>query len=101
MRWYHYVLILIKLIFLAEFTIILYDKDLVSQRVYVATEMIFKFLLSVYIQYVVIFVVYKNMNLEDQMFISFGSGLLMYDAVFNDLPHILELYGIHNTSLVR
>ena len=101
MRWYHYVLLLLKLIFLVEFTIILYDKDLVSQRVYVGTEMVFKFLLSVYIQYVVIFVVYKNMSIEDQMFISFGSGLLMYDAVFNDLPDLLALHGINNTSLVR
>lgn len=101
MRWYHYVLLLIKIIFLIEFTIILYDKDLVSQRVYVGTEILFKLLLSIYIQYVVVFVVYKNMSIEDQMFISFGSGLLMYDAVFNDIPHLLEMYGIRNTSLVR
>ena len=101
MRWYHYVLLFIKIIFLLEFTIILYDKDLVSQRLYVGTEILFKLLLSIYIQYVVIFVVYKNMSIEDQMFISFGSGLLMYDAVFNDIPHLLERYGIRGTSLVR
>ena len=101
MRWYHYILILIKLIFLIEFCIILYDKDFVSQRVYVGTEILFKILLSIYIQYVVIFVVYKNMSLEDQIFISFGSGLLMYDAIFNDVPRLLELYGIHNTSVVK
>ena len=101
MRWYHYVLLFIKIIFLLEFTIILYDKDLVSQRLYVGTEILFKLLLSIYIQYVVIFVVYKNMSIEDQMFISFGSGLLMYDAVFNDIPHLLEMYGIRGTSLVR
>ena len=84
-----------------EFAIILYDKELVSQRVYVGTEILFKLVLSIYIQYVIIFVVYKNMSLEDQVFISFGSGLLMYDAVFNDLPRLLELYGIHNTSVVK
>jgi hypothetical protein len=101
MRWYHYLLLALKIIFLVEFTIILYDKDLVSQRLYVGTEILFKLLLSIYIQYVVVFVVYKNMSIEDQMFISFGSGLLMYDAIFNDIPHLLEMYGVKNASLVR
>ena len=101
MKWYHYILIFLKVIFLIQFTFIIYDKKLVSQKLYVTSEILFKLLLSIYIQYIVIFVVYKNISPEDRLFISFGSGLLMYDAVFNDLPHLLEMYGIHNASLVR
>jgi hypothetical protein len=25
----------------------------------------------------------------------------MYDAVVNDLPRLLEMYNVHNTSLVK
>ena len=101
MQWYHYILIFLKVIFLIQFTFIIYDKQLVSQKLYVTSEILFKLLLSIYIQYIVIFVVYKNISVEDRLFISFGSGLLMYDAVFNDLPHLLQMYGIRNASLVR
>jgi hypothetical protein len=101
MQWYHYLLVLLKLIFLIEFLFVLYDKQLVSRKIYITSEILFKLLLSIYIQYVIVFVIYKNISLEDRFFISFGSGLLMYDAVFNDLPVLLELYGIYNTSLVH
>lgn len=84
-----------------EFFLIMYDKKLVSPKVYTTSEILFKLLLSIYIQYIMIFVVYKNISFEDSMFISFGGGLLMYDAVFNDLPELLEMYGIENTSLVK
>jgi hypothetical protein len=101
MQWYHYILIFLKVVFLVQFTFIIYDKELVSQKLYATSEILFKLLLSIYIQYVVLFVVYKNMSIEDKVFISFGSGLLMYDAIFNDLPRLLDLYGIRGTSLVR
>ena len=101
MRWYHYILLLLKTIFIIEFLLILYNKNLVSQKVYITTEILFKLLLSIYIQYIVFSVVFNNISTEDKVFISFASGLMMYDALFNDLPVLLELYGIHNTSIVR
>ena len=101
MRWYHYILLLLKIIFLVEFLLILYNKNLVSQKVYITTEILFKLLLSIYIQYIVFSVVFNNISTEDKIFISFASGLMMYDALFNDLPVLLELYGIYNTSVVR
>jgi len=101
MEWYHYVLLVLKVVFLLEFFLILYDKKFVSQKIYISSEILFKLLLSIYIEYVVLYVAYKHISIEDQLFISFGSGLLMYDAIFNDLPKLLELYGIHNTSFVH
>lgn len=99
MNWYHYILVFLKLVFLLEFCLVLYDKNLVSEKLYVTSEILFKLLLSFYIQYIVIFVVYKNISFEDKMFISFGAGLLMYDAVFNNLPDLLAMYGIPNMGL--
>jgi len=101
MQWYHYLLILLKAVFLIEFFLILYNKNLVSQKIYVTSEILFKFILSIYIQYIILFVVYNNISTEDKLFISFAAGLLMYDAVVNDLPRLLEMYNIHNTSLVK
>ena len=99
MNWYHYILFFLKILFVVEFCVVLYDKDLVSEKLYITTEILFKLLLSFYIQYIVIFVVYKNMSFEDKAFISFGAGLLMYDAVVNDLPYLLSMYGIRNMGL--
>lgn len=81
--------------------LVMYDKKLVSPKVYTTTEILFKLILSIYIQYIMIFVVYKNVGLQDSIFISFGGGLLMYDAIFNDIPDLLEMYGLQNTSLVK
>ena len=101
MLWYHYILIIIKVVFLIEFFLIVYDKHLVHPKIYVTSEILFKLLLSVYIQYVVIFVVNKAISVEDQLFISFGAGLLMYDAVVNDLPRLLDMYGIYNSRIIN
>jgi hypothetical protein len=101
MKWYHYALFILKLLFLIEFSLVLYDKKLVSPILYFSSEILFKLFLSIYIQYVSLFVIYNNISLEDKVCISFGGGLLMYDAIINDLPTLLELYGIPNTSLVR
>ena len=99
MQWYHYVLIALKVIFVAEFILVLVNKDWVDPKIYITSEILFKLLLSIYIQYVIIFVVYKNVSAEDKLFISFGAGLLMYDAVFNDRPVLLELYGIDSLKI--
>ena len=94
MQWYHYVLFGLKLVFVIEFVLVLWDRDLVSEKLYITSEILFKLFLSIYIQYIMAFVVYKNISPEDKLFISFGAGLLMYDAVLNDLPILLRLYGI-------
>ena len=101
MLWYHYILILLKVVFVIEFCLVMYDRNLVHPKVYVTSEILFKLLLSIYIQYIIIFVVFKNISTEDKLFISFGAGLLMYDAVFNDLPRLLDMYGIYNTRIIN
>lgn len=101
MYWYHYLLILLKAVFLIEFCLVMYDRNLVHPKVYLSSEILFKLLLSIYIQYVIIFVVYNNIGVEDKLFISFGSGLLMYDALFNDLPKLLEMYGVQNPYIIK
>jgi len=99
MQWYHYVLIIIKAIFVIQFAIIIVDKNKVDPRVYLITEILFKLLLSLYMEYLIMFTISKTIEIEDKLFISFGAGLLAYDAVVNDLPRLLTMYGVHYSFL--
>ena len=101
MEWYHYVLLCLKIVFLIEFSLVVYNKELVHPIVYITTEILFKLLLSLYMQCIVFFITGKSISFEDKVIISFGGGLLGYDAIVNDLPDLLDLYGVKNTSLIR
>ena len=101
MEWYHYIIIILKLVFLIQFGIIIYDKRIIDPRVYLITEILFKLTLSLYMEYFTFFIIHKSIKVEDKLFISFGSGLLAYDAIFNDLPDLLELYGVQNAQFIR
>jgi hypothetical protein len=52
-------------------------------------------------QYILFFITENSITFEDKLIVSFAGGLLGYDAIVNDLPDLLELYGISNTSLIR
>lgn len=52
-------------------------------------------------EYFTFFIIHNSIKIEDKLFISFGSGLLAYDAIFNDLPDLLELYGVQNARFVH
>jgi hypothetical protein len=99
MRWYHYILLGLKFIFLTEFALIMYNKSYVPRELYIGTEVSFKLLLALYIQWIVFFTLGKYVEVEDKICITFASGLLAYDAVFNDLPKLLALYGIDFSPL--
>jgi hypothetical protein len=92
---------ILKLVFLIQFGIILYDKRIIDPRVYLITEILFKLTLSLYMQYLIFCIIDKSIKVEDKLFISFGSGLLAYDAMFNDTPDLLELYGVQNAQFIR
>jgi hypothetical protein len=49
----------------------------------------------------ILFFTGKSIAFEDKLIVSFGGGLLGYDAIVNDLPDLLELYGVNNTRLIR
>ena len=94
MRWYHYILLALKLAFLTQFFVIIYNKNYVPRELYLSTEIAFKLLLALYIQLLVFFTLGEYVDAGDKVCITFASGLLAYDAVFNDLPKLLALYRI-------
>lgn len=93
MNWAHIVLFGLKIAFLIEFAILLSGRNF-DKKIYLITEIVFKICLSLYIEYFLIFGGIKGISMEDKLVIGFGSGLLLYDALYNDLSKLLELYNL-------
>jgi len=100
MNLFHIILFIIKLIFVLQFAIAISGKYKIDRKIYIMTEIIFKVCLSLYIEGLMFF---TNMNIgfEDKLIITFASGLLLYDAVMNDMIDLLELYNIHTLSYFK
>lgn len=98
MKWYHWVLFGLKFVFLLQFLIILSGKYKIDKRIYLATEILFKIFLSLYIQYIMFFSKIPDIEFEDNFIITFASGLLLYDACYNDIPEFIELYTHKETK---
>jgi hypothetical protein len=98
MNWAHLILFGLKLGFLIQFAILLSGNKF-DKKIYLITEIVFKICLSLYIEYFLLFGGIKGIPFEDKLVIGFGSGLLLYDAVYNDMSNLLELYNLKPFSL--
>jgi hypothetical protein len=90
MKWSHLILFVLKVFFLLQFILIILGKYTLDKRVYLATEIIFKLFLAIYIQQLLVFSLIKDISVEDKVIIGFASGLLIYDAIFNDTRDLLH-----------
>jgi len=95
----HLLLFLLKLAFLIQFAILLAGKYQSDKKIYLITEIAFKVVLALYIEYI-LFSNLKGVDFEDKIIIGFASGLLLYDALFNDLIHLLHTYEISIPSFL-
>jgi hypothetical protein len=84
---------------LIQFAILLTGKYQYDKKIYLITEISFKLVLGLYIEYM-LFSTLKGVEFEDKIIIGFASGLLLYDALFNDLIHLLETYKISIPSFL-
>ena len=82
-----------------QFAILLTGKYQYDKKIYLITEISFKLVLGLYIEYM-LFSTLKGVEFEDKIIIGFASGLLLYDALFNDLIHLLETYKISIPSFL-
>lgn len=90
MKWSHLILFVLKVFFLLQFILIILGKYTLDKRVYLVTEIIFKLFLAFYIDHLLLFSLIKDITFEDKVIIGFASGLLMYDAIFNDTRDVLH-----------
>ena len=78
-----------------QFFLIILNKQSINSRTYLFTEIIFKTLLALYIEYILYTSIIGGIDWEDKIIIGFSAGLLMFDAFFHDLPVLLNSYGIN------
>ena len=100
MHTFHYILLILKVIFIVQFFLVMLNKHWIDNKTYLATEFTFKILLSLYIEYILFIGGACRVSFEDHLIIGFGAGLLSYDAIFNDLPQLLKMYNIPTPSFL-
>ena len=89
MRAYVVFFFTMKIVLLIQFVLILFKKQTKNSKIYILTEIIFKTTLFLFIEW---FTFHNNFGIDfdDKLIISFGGGLLFYDACFNDAPRLIE-----------
>jgi len=100
MNVFHYTLLLLKIVFLIQFFLVMFNKRWIDEKTYLATELTFKILLSLYIEYILFIGTACRVSYEDHIIIGFGAALLAYDAVFNDLPQLLNLFDVATPAIL-
>jgi hypothetical protein len=89
MKPYAVFFFVMKVALVIQFILIIAKKQTRSSIIYITTEIVFKTALFLFIEW---FTFHNNfgINFEDKLIISFGGGLLFYDACFNDVPKLIE-----------
>ena len=89
MKSYAVFFFVMKVALVIQFILIIAKRQTRNSIIYIATEIVFKTALFLFIEW---FTFHNNfgINFEDKLIISFGGGLLFYDACFNDVPKLIE-----------
>ena len=95
MKSHHIFFLILKIMIIAQFGLILLNKETVNSKIYIITKIVFKISLGIFIDIFMFHNTSANFELEDKVVISFAGGLLIFDAVANDLPDLLNEYNIH------
>jgi len=89
MKAYAIFFLAMKAALIIQFLLIVFKKQTKNSIIYILTEVVFKTTLFLFIEW---FTFHNNFGIEfdDKLIISFGGSLLLYDAWFNDVPHLIE-----------
>jgi hypothetical protein len=95
MKSYTLFFFILKAAILIQFLLIIAKQQTTDSRVYIITEILFKVALFFFIELFLFHKIIVGIEFEDKLIISFSGGLLFYDAVFNDLPKLIEQLKKH------
>ena len=89
MKTYAIFFFVMKVALVIQFILIIAKKQTRDSIIYITTEIVFKTALFLFIEW---FTFHNDFGItfEDKLIISFGGGLLFYDACFNDVPKLIE-----------
>jgi hypothetical protein len=95
MKAYHIFFIVLRVAIMAQFALVILNRHSVGSKIYILTNIIFKLSLGIFVQIYMFNDAVSGIPIEDKIVISFAGGLLIFDAISNDLPDLLRIYGIH------
>jgi len=95
MKSYHVFLMFLKVVMVVQLVLILLKLQKEDSVVYLLSEVAFKVFLGLFLMVYFLIAGSSDFDFWDEVFISFGGGLLMFDAVYNVLPKVFLRYGIH------
>ena len=95
MKSYHVFLMFLKVAMIVQLILILLKLQKEDSVVYLLSEVAFKIFLGLFLMVSFLIAGSSDFDFWDEVFISFGGGLLMFDAIYNVLPKVLLRYGIY------
>jgi hypothetical protein len=95
MKSYHVFLMFLKVAMVVQLVLILLKIQKEDSVIYLISEFAFKLLLGLFLMVYFFIAGSADFDFWDEVFISFGGGLLMFDAVYNVLPKVFLRYGIY------
>jgi hypothetical protein len=99
MKTYAIFFFAMRIALIIQFILIIVKKHTRNSVIYITTEIVFKTALFLFIQWFT----FNNdfgITYDDKLIISFGGGILFYDACFNDVPKLIEQLRIQYPNLL-
>ena len=76
-----------------QFWFVIFKKGTLNTPLYLASDILFKGSVGLFLILYFFVHVLPELHNFDRMIICFGGSLLVFDALYNDLPKLLNLYS--------
>jgi hypothetical protein len=94
MNLFNIYLIFLKLTLTIQFVLIILKKHSETSVVFLVSNMLFKISIGLFLMLFFLLNKVSEINSSDKVIIGFAGLILIYDAVFIDLPDVLHIYKI-------
>jgi len=100
MKRYHIYFLFLKLVLIIQTILILLQKENSNQISYIASDIIFKTSLSLFLIIFFTFTDIPKMDIYDKLIATFAGALLVFDSVYVSLPILLIKLGVKLPSWI-
>jgi len=94
MKWYRIYFFILKFLVVIQFLFLLFKKGAQDSSLYLASDIIFKGSVGLFLMLYFFVHTLPDLDSFDRIIICFGGSLLVFDALYNDLPKLLDKYKI-------
>lgn len=100
MKAYHIYFFFLKFLVVIQTLLILFQNENPNQITYIASDIIFKLSLGIFLIFFFTFKAIEGIDIYDRVIVSFAGVLLNYDAIYISLPILLTKLGVTLPSWV-